>query len=306
MDEPISAPGLSFEEYVRVVLRRKKTILFSMVVFLIIGALVLFLSPKVYEVRTTIEIGETSNNGVKEIIESQAQISQKLRNDVYQREVWKELGLLETDAPRITINSPFSTNLVSISVKTSDVTFGQAYLSRINEQIIKSHDNLIESQQEVLRGDIELDGKDIDAIKQRIDREQAKIDGMKKEQAFLQEKIAILTRLPLYTQQPETQFTIADLYQQIEKTTQDIELAQSNVLVLTQNINGKEGAINRLEKEIEDLRGTVIAEEPTNPITPVSPRLVLIALSSFSGGLLFGLFAAFARDWWLRTMKKRE
>jgi len=140
-------------DYVKVILKRKWLILEVFVAAAIIAGVFSFISPKVYKIDTTLEIGKIDN----ELLEQPAQLIEKIKGDVYQSFIQEKLNLSEEKYPQIKAENPKDTNLIKIEIESERPELAKNILAEISNLILKEH----QEQSEKRKSKIEENIKEI-------------------------------------------------------------------------------------------------------------------------------------------------
>lgn len=125
--------------YLKVILKRKWLILTVFLVVVIGIGIVSFLTPKVYKIDTSLEIGTIGGQP----LEHPLQVAEKINSDVYGRVV----GIKATNPPY--------TNLVNIETTSKEPQKIKEILGEIERSILTEHNNKIDYQKSLLEKEIE-------------------------------------------------------------------------------------------------------------------------------------------------------
>jgi len=306
-------------DYVKVILKCKKLIFFIFVLAIIIAFILSILSPKIYSIDTTLELGQA---------EALVQLVEKINNGVYNKK-------------RASASGSKNTQLVKIKIESADYNEAKSALEEINNLILKEHNaDKIKNKISLLDQDIRnnqnkiektkdkknLADNDADKIKNKIITSQDdikriynKISSTEKEKQILRDKIDSLEAQLIFEQTPGTQFALFSAKQELESTKQGIEnlylqinslqrlvedySIQINALEKEKRdidiqINNLELEINALNKFLQEIEPTKIIKQPTVSKSSIKPRPMLNMAIAGVLGLFVGVFLAFAKEWW--------
>lgn len=259
--------------YVKVILKRKRLILAVFLAGAIIAGVFSFITPKVYKVDTSLEIGKIG--GEAGVLESPSQVVEKIKNDVYGGLVREKLKISEANYPKIKIENPKDTNLIKMVTESSKPELAKDILEEIAHSILEGHQEVIKNKKEILE-------KDIERIKN-------KIKFLEEEKNNLEAKVEALQRILPYQQTPGTQFALFDAKEKLEVKKQEIE-----------NLYFQ---INSLQRSLDDIKPTQIIKEPVISEKPIKPNFILNTVAAAMLGLFLGIFFAFFAEWWIKAKK---
>ena len=143
-------------DYVKVILKRKRLILAIFFIIVIVVGVFSWVSPKVYKIDTTLEIGKIKEGkGTEEpfqVIEAPDQVVEKINDGVYG---WSQ---------GMKVNNPANTNLIKIETISKDPQRTKKILDEINELILTEHNNKVDAQKNLLEREIERLQEKIDFL----------------------------------------------------------------------------------------------------------------------------------------------
>jgi capsular polysaccharide biosynthesis protein len=122
-------------DYVKVLLKRKLLIFGIFLAAAIAAGVFSFISPKVYKIDTTLEIGKIDN----ELLEGPPQLIEEIKGDVYKSFIQEKLNLSEEKYPQIKAENPKDTNLIKIEIESERPELAKNILSEISNLILKEH-----------------------------------------------------------------------------------------------------------------------------------------------------------------------
>jgi len=281
-------------DYVKVILKRKLFILAVFLVAVLAATVFSFLSPRVYEIDTVLEMG---NVGEK-IVEAPAQLMGRIEGDVYGAFIRAKLNISERDYPEIKAENPKDTSLIRKIIESSEPQKAKRILKEGNNLIIAEHQEKLDSEKDLLEKKIVTIQANIGVVEKDIERVRTKILSLKEEERSLEAKVAALQQVLIYQQDPGTQFALFDVKEKLEAKKQEIENNHLQINSLQMQINDMESQINTLEKQIKYIRPTVVIKEPTVSESPIKPRPLLNMAIAGILGLFIGAFLSFGREWW--------
>ncbi|MFH1392107.1 MAG: Wzz/FepE/Etk N-terminal domain-containing protein [bacterium] len=302
---------INLADYVRVILKRWKSIFF---IFVLAGAGVFIfsiLSPKIYQIDSFLQIGKI--NSV--LIEDPEQLTAKINNQVYNGKY--EVG--------VKAENPVNTQLIRLKIESDDFNKAKAVLEEINNLILQEHQTKTEIQKELIQNDIQqLESKinlvesniqktknKISPIENDIKRIENKIVYAKEEQKNLENKIKALEEVLIYEQDPGTQFALFDTKEKLENKKQEVENLYLSINSLQRTIedinigvssleaqkDDLELEINKINKSLQEIELTKIVKQPTISKGPIKPRTLFNTAIAGVLGLFIGVFLAFVREW---------
>ena len=314
-------------DYVKVILKRKKTILFWFFGLAIIAGIISFVMPKVYEIDTALEVGileKASGTNDEQLMESPTQLVGKIDGDVYGIKVREDLNILEEDWPKIKTENPKGTNLVAISIESKETEKSENILKEINDLILGEHQDIInvkkdliekkiitaENKIESTEEDIVIVNKKIEPLENDIERINNKIESAEREKESLEEKVNSLQQQLIYEQTPGTQFALFDAKEKLANKEDDIEDLYLRINSLQRTIEDYGSKVNSLERTIDDynstidslraslagIRETKIVKAPTVSENPIKPKKKLNIAIAGMLGLFIGVFWAFGKE----------
>jgi len=314
-------------DYVKVIFKRKRTILFWFFGLIIIaGVLSFFVLPKVYKIDTALEIGALQGR----LIESPIQLVGKIDGDVYGIKVREDLNILEAEWPKRKTENPKETNLIRIVIESKETERSENILKEVNNLILKEHQDIINIEKDLIEKkiitaenkiesteeDILIVNKKIEPLENDIERINNKIESAEKEKESLGEKVGALQQQFIYEQTPGTQFALFDakeklankeddienLYLRINSLQRTIEDYNSQVNSLERTIEDYNSSIDSLEASLADIRETRVVKAPTVSEEPVKPKKKLNIAIAGVLGLFIGVFMAFGKEWWEKNI----
>jgi capsular polysaccharide biosynthesis protein len=129
-------------DYVKVIIKRKGLILTLFLAAVIVAGVFSFISPRVYQVNTVLEIGKIDS----ELLEQPAQLIEKIKGDVYKSFIQEKLNVSEEKYPQIKSENPKDTSLIKIEIESERPELAKNILTEINNLILKEHQEQFEKR----------------------------------------------------------------------------------------------------------------------------------------------------------------
>lgn len=129
-------------DYLKVVIKRKRLILIIFLVAVIVAGVFNYFAPKIYKIDTSLEIGTIGDK----VIEEPSQVIGKIDSDAYGILVREKLGISEDEYPKIKTENPENTNLVIITIESSQPDLAKNILREINNLILAEHQEKLDKE----------------------------------------------------------------------------------------------------------------------------------------------------------------
>ncbi len=197
---------INLMDYIKTIIRKWRMISIITLGITAIVFLVSFLSPRIYELSTMIEIG---GYGQTTLLESPAQVKNKIEGGIY--------GIDNLKAENLT-----GTNLVIIKMKSSDIGGGEKNLEKTINLILDEHQKMAGIQKNIAN--------------QEIQRLNNKIDSLEKKKLIIEEKLNSLEKLDIYQQSSTFQISYLDEKNGLENKKSEIENIYSQILALQKSV----------------------------------------------------------------------
>lgn len=275
---------IDLRDIVNTLLKHKKAIAAVTAAAAIAALAASFALPKVFEIKTALEVGVIVAPGTQEALESSVQLQEKINNDVYGHIVRRELEIAEKDYPKIKVENLKDTAAIFISANSSNIDQTKTILAKINSLILTEHRQKLEIAKKEFEARIEIEERNIKRL-------QNKIESLGQEKTAIEGKILVLQALPITGRDAGTQFALFDNKEQLEKKVQEIEDTY-------QAVNSGQALINSLRRQIDQSKATAVIQEPSVSERAVSPRPLLNAVLAAVLGLFVAIFGVFIVEWW--------
>jgi capsular polysaccharide biosynthesis protein len=288
-------------DYVKVILKRKKTILFWFFGLAIIAGVISFIMPEIYEIDTALEIGiseKTDGTNKEQLIESPTQLVGKIDGDVYGIKVREDLNISETEWPKIKTENPKDTNLIAISIESKETEKSENILKEVNNLILKEHQDIININKDLFEKRIITIENKIKPLENDIERMKRKIESADREEESLKEKVSSLEQQLIYSQTPGTQYALFNAKQELANKEDDIENLYLSINSLHRTIEDYNSDIDSLRASLAGIKETKVVKAPTISENPIKPNKKLNIAIFGVLGLFIGVFWAFGKEWW--------
>jgi len=327
MEEPIQTEyeEIDLMDYVKVILKRKWLILVIFFGAAIAAGIFSFLMPKVYKIDTSLEVGQIAG----EAVEAPGQVVEKIKSDVYGIFVREKLQIPEEKYPKIKIENPKDTNLITLVIESAKPPESKNILEAINNLILAEHQEKIKTKKELIgqdikttedkiklaESDIEKTKNKIEPINEDIKRIENKIANAEEEKENLEAKVDALQKVLPYQQDPGTQFALFDTKEKLANKKQEIENLYLTINSLKRSkedldvqinsiktsIESLNAQINALKASLDEIKPTQVIKSPTVSEKPVKPNKKLNIIIAGILGLFVGVFLAFFQEWWEKS-----
>jgi len=291
-------------DYVKVIIRRKKLITAIFLVAIVAAGVISLILPKIYETNSLILVGGIESDGRP--IEDMSQIRAKVDNDIYGVDVRKKLGISENMYPQVMAGNPKDTNLLDITIRSSDREQAKNIIEEINIMIVNEHREKINVGKELIENKIIADENKIKSTDSDIERINNKIKFIEEEKDNLELKVSALQKTLIYRQDPGTQFALFNTKEDLSAKKQQVEDLYREITNLSSQKENINSEINSFRASMDNLKFTRVVKEPTASDKITSPRPVLNVGIAAVLGLFIGVFVAFGKEWWEKNGKNME
>ncbi|MBU0694262.1 MAG: hypothetical protein KKC11_06285 [Candidatus Omnitrophica bacterium] len=263
---------INLRDYINVIIKRKKLILAIFFMAVVFSTVVSFRMPKVYEITSTIELGNLdgiliSKEEAKDIIlnkNSLLSLIKRLNLDIEGDSLEKSIKTEKMDSP----------NLFKIAIKSSDVNTGFKIINAISANIITQGQSIYKERLLLKNERLEELNVEIKNAEDNIIRARNLISGISDSNNISQADISLRTIL-------------------LQNTLPNYE---SNLIALRNQRNElKLSLVNAKDFKVFDA-----PIKPKNPIAPNKKRIVAIAGII---SLMLGVFLAFFMEFWQKSGK---
>jgi len=147
---------IDLRDYFKLIYKNKRLVLSILFIFIAVAIVRNIFSSEIYEVNAWLEIGKTTENTVLTLIESPAQISKKIKNNIYGNFAYNAV-----------ISNPEQTDLISIEIKSSEPDKAKKDLEKICETILAGQNEKVKTKRDLLKNEIKSLEDDIALLKQK-------------------------------------------------------------------------------------------------------------------------------------------
>ena len=236
------------------------------------------MSPKIYRVSTSLQVGTVVRAGAEKLIEGAEQIKEKKNNDVYGVLVRQKLNMSQGSYPAIVTEIGNDTAIISFSTESSNVEQAKKVFEEINGIIISDHQKIYDSAKREIEENIAVE-------KNNKERMTSKIELMESDQTIIKQRIDLIQKMASGNFDSGNQMVILNEKEQLATTKQDIEDLYSR-------INEAERNMASLQTDLEIMQPTKAIKQPYVSETPVSPRVAVNAIVGGFFGFIIGVFIA--------------
>lgn len=263
----VSEEEIDLMDYLKIFIKRKYEFLFVLFLIVIISIILSFVSPKVYQIKSIIEIGEISGG----FLENPLIVKEKIDKGFYNNLIKERLN--EKEIFKGTVEANKDSKIIVLSIESSKPQKAQRCLNELNSLILEEHQK---------RFDIEKKH-----IEQTISVIEQKINSLKEEKNELEKQIETFENLSI--KDYINQFILSNLkkeYRQDDQQIQDLFYQLSS-----------------LQKQKEIITPTKVVQQPTIS-GPIKPNLKINIVLSLVIGIILGIFWVFLAEWWQNNRKK--
>lgn len=294
---------VDLSEYIKVILRHS----FFIIAIAALGAVAAFafsmVSQKVYRVTSVLQVGILVDGSQGKPIESPVQISEKVGNDVYGISIREELGMPDSEYPRVWAEFSKDTRILKIIAEGEDAKKTKEVADALARRIIADHEKKAGFQRDLVSKAIAVNQKNTLLLKGEKARVQAKINVLHDEQDILTDKVKALQSVFEHEQTIGAQYALLNAKEQLVQKRQEIEDRYLEISSLDKQVNSLEQENHKLENSIQEAEMTAVIKAPLVPSAPVFPKTkVNIAVGAFAG-FMAGIFFAFIREWWQKSSR---
>jgi uncharacterized protein involved in exopolysaccharide biosynthesis len=281
------------------ILWKRKTMIIGLTILLTVAAAgISFILPKVYEVTTMIEPGKDSEG---QVVENPQAIRENILGGAYDLMISERLGLPLNEIPQFKVSVPKLTDLVKISVESSEprqaVQVLQELLVGITKDIQAGLDIEIKKTQNEIRETQMKDGFLLDQIsllKEQIAQVVFKMTELEKERkkALAAPKGDAMAVLLYSNEIQNQQIYLNDLQEKLANT-----LNKKSQIALQ---------IDNVQLKLSGIKGTNINKPPSVPEKTIKPKKTLIVALAAMLGLMGGVMLAFFAEFIAKVRKQQQ
>lgn len=160
-------------DIIRVLYKWKTTIILGTLSCMLVAGIVSYFLPKVYRVSTLLEIGVLEQSGgIITKIENPLTLIEKVKGKIYDEKIRERLQINKKVYPNLKIENPKDTELIKISIESSDREQAVAVLHTLSDLILEEHFKLLHKRKEILKRQME----ELDTIISELDQAKSSIN----------------------------------------------------------------------------------------------------------------------------------
>lgn len=259
---------------------------------------VTFVLPEVYAVKGMLEPGKNSYGN---LIENPQAIQANIINGAYDSVVAETLGLAIDEIPDFKVSIPKNTNLVIISVESSEPEQAVLVVEEVIKNVVIDMQSKLDIEIETTKNkmtEVQLEdaslSEQIKLIDKQIAQIESEVDGLEKGK---KEAIA----------NPHGDAMAVLLYSN-EINNQQIYLneLQEKLEALKSSKKNKAIKIDNIRLELEGMKGAKIKKKPVVPAKPIKPKKAVIIALAFSFGLAGSIVFVFIAEFMNMIRRQRE
>jgi len=324
---------IDISQYIRVIVKRKKTLIAVFSLTLAIGFVYVLFSPKIYRISMMIQppVAGQSLTGANDL-EPAENLKGMIINGAYNEELKKILNIdLDKNHLDFKVIIPSKTNIlqVSIDLENKKKDFGVVLLRNLSNLISDSYVKTIEAKTNDILDQIKSNERAIVNAKERAKNLESQIKEITAREDKLRDEIKSIN------------INTAQILEKREKTLKENQATESVTALLFANyIQNNSSYLNQMNNQFSDLSirrvdlslelkniGTQIIDfqeeidklniskgfisnlkiiaQPRVSLYPVRPEKKKILVISIIMGLFFGVFAIFLQEFWVRNLVKK-
>jgi uncharacterized protein involved in exopolysaccharide biosynthesis len=259
---------IDLRDLILVVWRYRKLIVGLLLASLLIGAVISFAITPMYQVQAKISIGNyavDSDSGEAQMTPGTAR-EMLLSRDFFQEEAWGE----GTNAGELSVTPVENTNILDITLDTSDPQQGEALLKELINLFDERTREQYERSIELIDDNLKLTEIELKEIEQNIEQTRELLENTEASSVSEVQQAGLLDTLSRFLQQRD---------KLLEKKLQS-------------------------EQKLNSIEGMQVLERPEASTAPVSPNKKLNVVLAGVLGLMVGVFGAFTVDYFRRNPLK--
>jgi len=324
---------IDLSQYIKVIVKRKKTLIAVFLLTLAIGLTNILFSPKTYRISMMIQppvVGPSLTGGND--LESAENLKGLIVNGVYNEELKKILNMgLDKSRLDFKVVIPIKTNILQVSVDMEEKRkdFGVVLLRILSNLISQSYAKSIEAKMGDIISQIKTNERAIVTTKERADNLQAQIKELTAREDKLKDEIKgininteqILEKRERSLNENQdiesaTTLLLANYLQnnssylnQMNNQFSDLSIRRINLSLELKNfdtqINNFQMAIDKLNISKGFISNLRIISQPTVSPYPISPSKKKTLMVSIVVGLFLGMLAIFLQEFWVGNLMRK-
>ena len=281
-----------------IIWKRKTMILAVTLLLMVAAAGISLLMPKVYKIVTILEPGKDAEG---KLVENPQTIRENILGGAYDRMIMEKLGLSLDKIPKFQVSVPKQTDLVKISVESSEpqqaVFVLQELLLGVSGVIQEDLDPEIKkTRNEIKEAQLEENFllENIKLLKEQITQIGLKMTELEKGR-----KIALAA--------PKGDAMAVLLYSnEIQNQQIYLNSLQDKSAVILNKKNQMALKIDNIQLKLAGIKGTNINKPPTIPEKPIKPKKTLIVALAAMLGLMGGVMLAFFAEFMVKVRQQQQ
>ncbi len=297
-------------DIINVLYKWKKTIILGTLFCIVVAGVGSYILPNVYRIATVLEIGYIElRDGSMNQIENPVALVEKIKGKMYDEEIREILHFNSKNFPKLKIVNPRNTDLVKISIESSDRDRAVAILKALRDVILNDHSEILEIEKIMIKNDIQVIENSIKLINQEKEtvEQQLKLIQESKEQLTKQMEEVVLRiseldqdnannskinnpdgtlRLLLFQLQESSKLNLR------EEMTLKSEINLKNNGLMNLNLNKE-----KLKVQLQKMRGTKVIKKIHYPDSPIRPKKGLNVVLAGVVGLFVFIFISFLLEY---------
>lgn len=268
-----------------IIWKRKMLIIVVTLLMTLSAVGISLLLPKVYRVDTILEPARDAEG---ELVENSQSIRENILGGAYNQAIVKKLKIPMIDLPEFKVSVPKQTDLVKISIESSDPQ--QAV--RVLQTLLNEVAGKIRTQLELKRSLAENKLAAAIAVESFFPKQ---IQQVEEQFKLAENKIVEMERSRKASiTNPKNDPMVVLLYlNEIQNQQVFLSSLQEKIVALQKEKELARVAVKTLRLKLAGLKGTNITKQPTMPDKPIKPKKILIVALAFILGLMGGVMLAF-------------
>ena len=324
---------IDLSQYIKVVAKRKKTLIVVFLLTLAIGIIYLLFSPKIYKISMMIQppVSGEVLTGANDL-EPSDNLRGLIINNAFNDELSKRLNLDPGTAPvEFKVKIPDKTNILQVSVdlESKKKEFGVVLLRNLGDLISDSYAKRIEAERADITSQIKFNDRAIINAEERAKNLQEQIKEVTVREDKLREEIKFINTNTAQilekregllkgnaTTESASTLLLANYLQnnssylnQVNNQFSELAIRRVNLSLELKNtttqISDFQMAIDKLSIRNNFISNLRIISPPRVSANPISPNRKRIFALSIVIGLLLGIFAVFLQEFWVNNLKSR-
>jgi len=284
--------------WLRVILKRKITILVIFILTVGVTAFFSFRQPKTYKVDAVFNVTMIGGNPVK----SADQVIGEAGSNIYRSSIKGKFGFSDASFPKIKFENPKDTDFVKMEAVCTDPETVKTIFEEIIKLIEKDQIEVTNNKKDFLNGRVELLKKNMEIIKKDIDNLKLRGNLLLVEKKNLEDREKALENLGPYDELDQqlngSLFSLLDVREKISAKKEEIEKNNSQTNNIELQINSFQAEFDSLEQQMTEIKPMEIIEAPAISENSTSSRFLFNTVIAAILGIFLGTFLAFSKEWW--------